>query len=636
MDHSTFDTSADPCTDFYQYACGGYIKSAQIAADREAADWSRDRANEANKQAIHALLTGTGGDGEVATLRQFYGRCLAHTTVDTDEALAGWLAKIDGIRSARDVQAVLRELHGQGIDAWFHYSGEVDRTDREKYRAELDQGSFGARRLYREKDAAAREKYRAHVERMFALAGVKAAAADAKLVLAVEGPLALASLDFGDKFDPDVAEHPMTADRLAKAAPHIEWPAYLALVGHPSGAPINVTSPKYLQALDATLARTPVPALRAALRWSLLATLDGALPRPLAEERQRYKATPGVAAPSPEDACQLATLRALGVELSRQFARFLAPPTRAAARALANAVRDEMADAVAHHPWLSAQARGQTSQKLRQLSIKLGAPDTWPATGTFTFGDSFVASVLAVRAFEQQRAWHRSGQPRSREAWEMTIYPNDAEGMAAARLTLTTAFPDVFTNSIILPAAMLRPPLFDPAAPPEVRYAGFGALVGHELVHVIQNHWADGEGAIRETWTKADIAAASEHKACVVAEASKLPGLDGKRTFDENVADFGGAAHAYATLARELGPAMAARAPDGTTPAQRFFLAYAQWWCRAERPSAAEATLREDVHAPARFRVNGPLANLQAFAQAFACRADAPMARGAGSGCAVW
>jgi predicted metalloendopeptidase len=223
----------------------------------------------------------------------------------------------------------------------------------------------------------------------------------------------------------------------------------------------------------------------------------------------------------------------------------------------------------------------------------------------------------------------------------MIVYPNEAEGMAAARLTIPNGFPDLPSNSIILTAAELEPPVFDLAAPREVQYGMFGALVGHEIGHVLDEYQFDADGVMRDIWSPRDVEARTARRACVVAQADRFvvsgaAHVNGARTVEENVADLGGVEFAYAALAGELGDQLSRAGRDGFTPAQRFFIAYAQYYCVAQTPAAAEADLRTDPHAPARFRVDGPLANLPEFAAAFGCRAGARMVRPAADRCVVW
>jgi putative endopeptidase len=507
---------------------------------------------------------------------------------------------------------------------------------------------LGLRRLaYADRSAGAeteRSKYREHISRMFELAGLTPAhaAREAAAVLRLEATLAAASLPYFDQFDEKIAEHSVKLGELAALAPHIDWTAYLKMVGQPAERALNVASLEHLRAVDTLIANTPIEDLRAFLRWRFLDTFGTAMPARLAEEQQRF--TAGSLKPTGRfEFCQLETLKNLGVELSRQFSqRFIGPDARREATDIAARVRDEIANSTPSFLWLSPTARAATEQRVRSLDLKVAYPDRWPDTGDFPLSKSdFLANVLRAQEYEQHREWARAQKKRRRDSWEMTVYPNEAAGMAAARLVIPNGFPDASTNSIVLTAASLQRPLFDPAAPVEVRYGTLGALVGHELGHILEMHDFDAEGQPKESWSAADSTAHDEQTACIIAEANEYVAaegahLDGTKTAGENFGDLSGIYYAYNAMARELGGRVSDKGADGYTPAQRFFIASAQRWCAAERPEFARESLRDDGHAPARYRTNAPLSNMPAFAHAFSCPSTAPMVRPASTRCSLW
>jgi predicted metalloendopeptidase len=534
------------------------------------------------------------------------------------------------------------------VHAWLDYTAGRDPADRDRYRGELLQGELGMRTSrYSDpapRNAAMRDAYRALIARMFELAGLAPdrARRDADRVFEVETALAAGSPSRGD-FDPRQAEHPMTPDALRALAPHVDWTALLAQIGHPAGRTLNVQSPSYVQALDRVLAGRSLDDLRAALRWRLLDELADALPVRLAEERFRFHAEPGRHRPARPEECRLATLKGLGVELSRQFVGpALGADGRAAATRVAAGLQAPIAARIAAASWLSADARAATAERVRKLDLKLGYPDHWPETGSFPVRrDTYFDNVMAARAFEQAQTWRRARSAWHRADWEMIVYPNEADGMAAARLMIPNGYPDLASNSIILTAAELEPPVFDLAAPLEVQYGTLGTLVGHETSHVLDIYEFDADGVMRDIWPPRDVEALTARRACVIAQADRFAvsataHVDGTFTVEENVADLSGVGFAYAALAGELGDRMSLRGDDGYTPAQRFFIAYAQQFCVAQTPEAAEQDLHSDPHGPNRFRIDGPLANLPEFAAAFGCRAGAAMVRPAAERCQVW
>ena len=651
LDRSTFDSSADACTDFYQHVCGGFAILEHIAPDRGEASWSRDHADAANNLALEQLLVGNDptSDPEVGRLRTFFASCMASTADKTSEdTLRTWLARIDGIATRDDVMTVTRDLHRIGIAALFSYAGEPDPTNRTRYRAEVDRGALGSLRMYSDtgSDAEARRSaYRAHAQAMFVQAGIAAALAqrEADAVFEIERRLADATVTEAElESDPMATEHVMTPAALAASSPHLGWETYFEMVGQRPTDTLNVTSPKYVQTVDTVVADCPIPDLRAFLRWQFLRAVGTALPPRLADERGRYLTMAGVQRRPRSEECQLETIKALGVELSRQFSRSVGPSVRERARVVAERVQVQIARAISSLRWLSDAARNATANKASTTMLKIGFPDRWPATGSFPLGaDTFLDNVLAAREYEQQRSWTRSRAARSRDSWENIVYPNAAAGMAAARLMIPNGFPDILSNSIVFTAAFLRAPLVDASAPPEVLYGAFGTVVAHEIIHVVEMHEYDSLGEQRDTWSPTDVQTHDARRACVVQQANAFvpfddARLDGTGTYSENVADLSGVLHAYGAMAHELGARVGERGPDGYTPAQRFFIAYAQSYCLAERPTLARENLRDDPHAPSRYRVNGPLSNLPAFAEAFSCPANAAMVRSAPSCCMVW
>ena len=653
FDHSTFDASADPCSDFYQHVCGAWGKTTNIPADRTAAVWARDMAVKGNDRGLRLLLTGTDSisDPEVARLRVFFSSCMEQSPAREAAAakvLAPLVARIDHIDSRGEFLAMWLDLQEQGVNAFLSYADEPDPGEKAAYRGTILQGSLGRRRLFYsesgENAETERARYRAHIARMLEHLGIPPARAraDAHSVFRIEAKLASASLPYFDQFDPAIGEHALRPDGLTSLAPHVPWDRYLRLVGQPLDRSLNVASPDYLRTVDTLIADMPVDDLRAYLRWQFLITFAAALPVAMTEEQHRFE-SPSRQPPPRFELCRLETLKSLGVELSRQFSlRYIGPKARMEAKAVTEQVRSEVVKSVPEFAWLSPQARANTEQKLRLLDLKVAYPDKWPPTGEFPLSQhGFLENVMRARAFEQRRVWTRAHSSRDRESWEATVYPNEASGMAAARLVIPNGFPDQNTNSIILTAAYLGPPLFDANAPREVQYGTFGFLVGHELGHVLETHDFDAFGEPKETWNSTDIEAHDRQNSCMVEQANQYVAfddvhLDGKKTAGENFGDFSGIYHAYAAMADELGGRASEKGDDGYTPAQRFFIAYAQQWCTAERPESAAESLRDDGHAPARYRTNAPLANMPAFARAFSCPVGSRMVRSASTRCSFW
>jgi predicted metalloendopeptidase len=305
------------------------------------------------------------------------------------------------------------------------------------------------------------------------------------------------------------------------------------------------------------------------------------------------------------------------------------------------ALRAAFLDTVSANTWLTPQAREAAIAKVRAVALKVGYPDAWPDVGTFPISRTdYLQNVLAARQFEQLRDWKRAQRERRRDTWESLVRPWGAEGMAAARLMIPNGFPDGYSNSIFVTAAHLVPPDFDASAPKEITYGSFGRFMGHELIHVLDNHEFDANGDLHDPWTPADVEVHKKRSRCVVEQANAVTlgelHLDGETTVWENVADLSGLQLAYVAMAKDLRAQLTQRGADGLTTAQRFFYGYARHQCAAIRPEVERKEFTTDIHGPRRFRVNGPLANMPEFAQAFGCAPTAKMVRPPAQRCSVW
>ena len=630
VNERALDRAVPACGNFYRHACGGFLAAAAPSERRPEISLLGDDFDARLQRALDRLFREPAAPGsELARLKTFYESCRGSIMADAagDGALRSWLARIEQARTRPALAAVARDLDAIGVEPFFVYDVAPDPAAWRRWH-----GSLGPANTFG--DAAV-------VQAMFVRSGLSAARAarDAAAVAAIA-----AALDAARKVDGGEGRFAEKGwAQLAALAPEFDWAAYRRLIGARGAGRIAVPSPAYVRAVGTTLRTATPEALRAYLRWRLLLSLRGELPRAFAPVLRTLPVNLRGEVDDPDKRCRDATVRGMGVAFSRQFAtRILGVGARAQARQLSEEIRTGVIAAVERNDWLSPIARVRTVDKLRRMDLHIGFPDRWPATGTFPLHEQdFLGNVLAARRFEQRQKWARAGELRNRAQWQEQVFPWVGRGMASARLVIPNGFPDAYSNALVMTAAFLMPPRFAGGAAPEANFATYGAVFAHELTHVLENHGDGADGRPSELWTPADIAAHDRRRQCVVDQADAFvpaSGLTnpGERQVDENVADISGLRLATAALAARLGPVMAVRGADGRTPAQRFFYRYAQQYCTAQTPERLAAGVARDGHGPAEFRVNGPLTNLPAFAEAFGCQAGDAMVRPIGKMCRVW
>jgi endothelin-converting enzyme/putative endopeptidase len=278
--------------------------------------------------------------------------------------------------------------------------------------------------------------------------------------------------------------------------------------------------------------------------------------------------------------------------------------------------------------WMSEPTRRLAQQKLAAIANKIGYPEHWrDYSGVLIERNALYANFTRANRFEALRQIAKIGHPVDRDEWDMTA------------ATVNADYDDQL-NAISFPAGVLQPPLFDPASDDAPNFGDTGATIGHELTHGFDDEGRkyDARGNLRNWWAKEDARRFEERAACIVKQFDGFTVLDnlhinGRLSAGENIADLGGLVLAWMAW-RLHGEGVSGAPIDGLTPAQRFFVGYAQWACENVRDEDLRVEVETDVHPPARFRVNGPLANMTQFAEAFSCHAGQPMV--AVHACRIW
>jgi predicted metalloendopeptidase len=279
--------------------------------------------------------------------------------------------------------------------------------------------------------------------------------------------------------------------------------------------------------------------------------------------------------------------------------------------------------------WMDDATRARALEKAAEITNKVGFPDKWRDYGRLEVDrTSYLANLVRGAVFESRRQLDRIGRPVDRTEWLITP-------------STVNAYYDPSLNEIVFPAGILQPPFFAGTASDPANYGAIGMVMGHELTHGFddQGRKFDGRGDLRDWWTPAVAQAFSDRAACLVRQFDAYVAVgdqhvNGKLTLGENIADQGGLKLAWAAHRRARATGAPAARDSGFTDAQQFFLSFAQSWCTKRRPDLEGLLANVDPHSPPRDRVNGAVANLEAFATAFSCPAGTAMAPT--TRCQVW
>jgi endothelin-converting enzyme/putative endopeptidase len=649
LDITAMDRSVDPCEDFFQYSCGGWIARNPIPADKAAWD-VYSRVAQDNLQFLWGILEqaadpGAKRDANQRQIGDYFAACMDTAAIDARglAPVEPVLREIAALDSDKEVAPLVARLHGgmSNGDLLFGYTALQDFEDSERQIGMFFSGGIGLpERDYYLSDEPrmqeARERYRQHVQRMLELAGdgPEAAGRAAGHVLSIETRLATATLPPVDQQDPVKLNHPTSASALQDDAAGFDWLAYLRLRSPGTLQRINVAEPAFAHEVGRVVADTPLAELKDYLRWSYLRGHGRMLPKPLADESFAFNSTYlyGIREQPPRwRSCVQLVDEDLGEALGREFvARAFSPGTRTAALQMIATVQQVMRQRIAALDWMDEATRKRALEKLDAISNKVGYPDRWRDYSSVKVdrGDFFGNRVRAV-AFEEQRLLDRIGRPVDRDEWSMTPQT-------------VNAFYRWSRNDMNFPAGVLQPPLFDPSIDAAPSWGNTGATIGHELVHGFDDsgrHF-DARGNLTDWWTAGDAAAFEERAQCLVDQFGTYTVVDdiklnSRLTLGEDIADLAGTTLAYlgwklATAGQELAPI------EGLTPDQRFFVGNAQWACGHETDERARVLARVDPHSPLRYRVNGVVVNMPEFAAAFQCREGDAMVKKPQDICRIW
>jgi endothelin-converting enzyme/putative endopeptidase len=649
LDTRLIDTTADPCVDFFQYACGNFSKLYPIPPDRSSFGTGA-MIYEYTENVLHTMLekaaaSGAGRTANEQKIGDYYASCMDTDAIERKALtpLQRDLDRIAALKSKDELPELLGHFQLINVNAFLGFGEQQDFKDARKQIAVVDQGGLGLPErdyYFRTGDAAekTRAQYVQHITNTLKLLGEPEAeaAGDAKKIMELETALAKVSLDITSRRDPKSVYHMMPVAELASLAPTISWDRFLAASGAPPVTELNVTSQDFFKGLNSVITSTDLATIKTYLRWQLVNSTEGTvLPKALDEESfdfNRHKLGGQPEQRARWKRCVQSTDGAVGEALGQVYvAQEFPASSKEATVQMVRDIESAMEQDLDTIDWMSPETKTRARQKLHAVANKIGYPDHWRDYSRLTIvrGDAFGNAERSAE-FENQRQLAKIGKPVDRGEWGMTPPTVDA-------------YYNPSMNDINFPAGILQPPLYDKNATDAENYGHIGGVVGHELTHGFddQGRQFDGNGNLDEWWTPEDAKKFEEKADCEVREYGNFVAVDdvkinGKLTLGENTADNGGLRLAYiAFLADAKRKSIDLNAKqDGYTPLQQFFLGHGQSWCGETRPEQLRLQVQTDPHSPRKFRVNGVVQNIPEFGQAFGCKTGQPMMPA--NACRVW
>ncbi len=649
FDKAAVDTSADPCVDFYKYACGNFAKLHPIPSDLPDFDQFANL-YEYNTQVLHGILEkATNSHAAPGTDEQkigdYYTSCTDTAAIDK-AGLAPIQPALDHIASLNDraaLPAAIAHFSRIGAGAFLDFSSQQDFKDATRQIAYADQGGLGLpeKDYYLRtgpRDVELRQQYLQHITNMLKLLGdtPDKAAAEAKSVLDMETALAKASQGNVERRDPDNVYHMMPVAAFAASTPSLDVPAFLKDTGAPPVTELNVAAPAYFKELNQVLASTEMGTIRAYLRLRLAESFSMRLPHAFDQEHFDFYGRKLQGTPEQQPRykrCVQATDAALGEALGKVYvAQYFAGDSKEKTLGEVHDIETAMGKDLDQLDWMSPSTKTKAQEKLHAIVDKIGYPNKWRDYSALDIkpGDAF-GNSLRAREFETAFQLNKIGKPVDKGEWTMTP-------------PTVNAYYDPSMNTINFPAGILQPAFYDKNASDATNYGHIGAVVGHELTHGFDDEGRkfDAQGNLKDWWTPEDTKKFDERTGCLVNEYNSFVAVDdlhvnGKLTLGENTADNGGLRLALMALVANAAANhtnLDQKAADGYTPQQQLFLGWAQNWCANDRPEMTRMQVQTDPHSPDRIRANGVVVNMPEFATAFGCKKGQPMAPV--KSCRVW
>jgi putative endopeptidase len=647
FDLSAMDKNADPCEDFYQFACGNWRKNNPIPPDQ--ARWGRfGELAEYNRQILHQILEKAAvknpkRDAVTQKVGDMYASCMNEAAANAKGSapLKPALDRIAAIKTRDQFMATIAWLHSIGVQALFGFGAQPDLHNASTQIAGVFQGGLGLpdRDYYLRQDPKSketREKYLEHLANVFGLLGddPEKAKTEAQTVMDIETKLAEAAFERVKMRDPKNRDHKMKVTELEALAPNFDFAKFFASTGAPSFTEVNVVPPDFFQKVNPAIDDFSLDDWKVYLRSHVVRAASPELSDAFVKENFSFYGqylSGQEELPARWKRCVQLTDRSLGEALGQSYVKMNFPASsKARMLKMVNALESALGEDIQQLDWMTPETKKQAEGKLKAISNKIGYPDQWRDYSSVKIvrGD-LLGNAQRARAFEVKRNLNKIGKPLDKKEWGMTP-------------PTVNAYYNPAQNNINFPAGILQPPFFDMTEDDAVNFGGIGVVIGHELTHGFDDQGSKfaADGNLTNWWTDADRKEFDKRTGCIADEYGNFVAVDdlhlnGRLTLGENTADNGGVHIALMALRKEMAKDAKVRATkEGFSPEQRFFLGFAQIWCENRTPQSARLLAKTDPHSPGQYRVIGPLRNNADFAKAFHCKPGQKMV--SDNACHVW
>jgi len=629
MEFEYMDTTANPNQDFYQYCNGTWLKENPVPNDKSKFSTFNVVDDNIKKHLRLILLdvsyeeSKAGSDEQI--LGDFYNSFM--DTINRDDKgtqpldQSKLLEYAVSIENVEGINNVLCFHHPRGVNSIFDFYIEIDEKDNSKYVPYLSQGGLGLpnKGYYFDEDTRSielREKYKNHIARVFELMDLPISLEEIDMIYGIEEKLAACSRSQEENRDNNAKYNPYSVSEIAKQNPNFNWTKYFEGIGLSKKDKIIVQQPEFFQTLDKLLVDIPIENWSLYLQWKVLNEFETAMTIALNEENfdfySRIMRGRKIMKKDWERAIVKITSSPISELLGKKFVEIkFSEEDKVKVNEMVGYITKVFEARIKELDWMSETTKSKAKTKLSSFTRKLGFPDKWRSYKNLEVNDSnYLKNLISLSMFQFNDKLNKLNNAIDKTEWHMPPH-------------MVNAYYNPVLNEIVFPAGIMQNPFFDSRYEDAVNYARMGAVIGHELTHGFDDQGSryGADGNLENWWTKDDSIMFLQKTQKLIDQYNEYEVLDGffingKLTLGENIADLGGLTIAYHAYMKSL-EGKERTTINGFTNEQRFFLAFGQVWKNTIKEDELITRVKTDYHSPGRYRVNGTLANMPEFFEAF-------------------